>query len=139
MSRNDPGLGQSLRQLGGTVVSMVHSRLELASLEASDAVSRLSRLFVAGAAAVLLFGGAVVALSAWFAVAMWPILGHAVLGCLALAYAFGGMAVVWWVRVGILSQPALLAQTLAELKADAFHLRGAERDQRPADTESPRP
>ena len=124
MSRDEPGLGQALRRLSATVLTLLHSRLELVSLEASEASSRLLRLLVAALVAALLFGGAVAALSAWLAVALWPVMGHAVLACLALAYAMAGGGVAWWLRVQAAAGPPLLEQTLAELRADATLLRG---------------
>ena len=124
MIRDEPGLGSALRRLGATGLTLLHSRLELASLEASEAGARLLRLLVAALAAVLLFGGAVAALSAWFAVALWSTMGPAVLACLALAYASGGLCVAWWLRAQALAAPPLLEQSLAELRADATLLRG---------------
>jgi len=124
MIREEPGLGQALRSLSATVLTLLHSRLELVSLEAGEAGGRLLRLVVAALAAALLFGGAVAAISAWLAVALWPVMGHAVLGCLALIYALAGLAVVWWLREQTLTGPPLLEQTLAELRADAKLLRG---------------
>jgi uncharacterized membrane protein YqjE len=73
---------------------------------------------------VLLFWGAVAALSAWVAVALWPTLGHAVLGWIALAYALVGGAVVWWLRAKLRNDPPMLADTLAELRSDAAFMRG---------------
>ena len=80
MSRDEPGLFEALTRLGGSVFGMLENRLELASIELGEAGGRLVMTIVASFAAVLLFGGAVAALSAWVALALWPTLGHAVLG-----------------------------------------------------------
>ena len=82
---NKPGLLDAFGRLGGNVFGMLQNRLELASLELGEAGAQLVLTIVASFAAVLLMGGAVAALSAWVAVALWPTLGHAVLGWLALA------------------------------------------------------
>jgi uncharacterized membrane protein YqjE len=83
---------------------------------------------VASIAALGLFGGAIVALSAWVAFALWPTLGHAVLGWIALAYALAGAGLMWWLRARLRAYPPLMADTLAELHNDAVFMRG--RDQK---------
>ena len=121
---DEPGLLDALTRLAGQIFGMAQSRLELASLELSEARSRLMLIMVASFAAVLLLWGAVAALSAWVAVALWPTLGHAVLGWIALAYGLVGGAVVWWLRAKLRNDPPLLADTLAELRSDAAFMRG---------------
>ena len=103
---------------------MLQNRLELASLELGEAGSRLVLTVIASFAALLLLGGAVAALSAWLAVALWGTLGHAVLGWLALAYFAAGAGLLWWLRGRLRNSPPLLADTLAELRVDAALLRG---------------
>ena len=122
--RDEPSLLDSLSRLAGHLFGMAQSRLELASLELSEARSRLMLIMVASFAAVLLLWGAVAALSAWVAVALWPTLGHAVLGWIALAYALVGGAVVLWLRAKLRNDPPLLADTLAVLRSDAAFMRG---------------
>jgi len=131
-SRHDePGLLDAVSSLAGHLFGMVQSRLELASLELSEARTRLMVMVIASFAAVLLLGGAVAALSAWVAAALWPTLGHTVLGWIALAYGVAGGAVVWWLRSRLRNDPPLLADTLAELRSDAASMRaGAAQDRR---------
>jgi uncharacterized membrane protein YqjE len=121
---NEPGLLDALSRLGGSLFGMLQNRLELASLELGEAGGRLVFTIVASFAAVLLFGGAVVALSAWVAVALWDTLGHAVLVWIAIAYAVAGGALLWWLRTRLHNEPPMLADTLAELRADAAFMRG---------------
>jgi uncharacterized membrane protein YqjE len=71
-----------------------------------------------------MLGGAVALLTAWIAVALWPALGAAVLAWLALAYALGGAALLWWLHQRLRTEPKLLAETVAELQRDAAALRG---------------
>ena len=124
MSRHEPGVLEALTRLGGSLFEMLQNRLELASLELGEAGERLVMTIAATFAAVLLFGGAVAVLSAWVAVALWPTLGPAVLGWLALLYAASAVAVLWWLRTRLRSGPALLEGTLAELRNDAAFMRG---------------
>ena len=125
MSRSDePSLLDALSRLSGSLFAMLQNRLELASIELGEARGRLVFTLVASFAAVLLLGGAIVALSAWLAVALWSTLGHAVLGWIALAYGLAGAGLLWWLRARLRTDPPLLADTLAELRTDAAFMRG---------------
>lgn len=122
----DPGLIDALRRLGSDLFGALQHRLELASIEVGEAGGRLVFTMVASIAALGLLGGSVVALSAWLAFALWPTLGHAVLGWIALGYALAGAAVLWWLRARIRAYPPLMADTLAELHNDAAFMRGTD-------------
>ena len=124
MTRNDPGLLEAVARVGGSLVGLLHNRLELASIEVAEARERLVLTIIASFAAVLLFGGAVVALSAWVAVALWPSLGPAVLAWIALVYGVAGAGTLLWLRSKLHNDPPLLGDTLAELRTDAATLRG---------------
>ena len=121
---DEPGLIEALKRLGSNLFGTVRYRLELASIEAGEAGGRLVFTLVASIAALGLLGGAVFALSAWLAFALWPVLGHAVLGWIALAYALAGGGLLWWLRARMRSYPPLMAETLAELHNDAAFMRG---------------
>ena len=123
MSRNEPHLFEAVKRLGSSVLGTLQTRLELAGLELGEAGSRLVMTIVTSVAALLLAGGAVALLTAWVAVALWATLGHAVLGWLALAYGVAGAAMLWWQRTRLRGGPALLADTLAALRADAAAFR----------------
>jgi uncharacterized membrane protein YqjE len=128
--RNEPGVLDLLQRLAGHLFGMVQSRLELASLELSEARTRLMQMMVVSFAAVLLLGGAVLALSAWVAAALWPTLGPSVLAWIALVYGATGAVLVWWLRVRFRDDPPLLADTLAELRHDAAAMRGEAAEER---------
>lgn len=124
MSPDEPGLLDAIARAGSGLFGMLQNRLELASIEIGDARERLVYTLVASFAAVLLLGGAVVALSVWIAVALWPTLGQAVLGGIALVYGVAGAGLLWWLRARRRDDPPLLADTLAELRTDAAMMRG---------------
>ncbi len=124
MSRNEPGLLESVSRVGGSLIGLLQNRLELASLELDEARENLVLTLVAALAAALLLAGAVVALSAWVAFALWPLLGHAVLGWIALVYALAGIGIFTGLRRVLKRAPPLLGDTLAELKRDAALMRG---------------
>jgi uncharacterized membrane protein YqjE len=121
--RDEPHLIDSLRRVGASLFAALEHRLELASLEVGEAGAKLVFTLVASIAALGLFGGAVVALSTWVAFALWPALGHSVLGWIALVYALAGGAVLWWLRARLRAYPPLMADTLAELRNDTAFIR----------------
>lgn len=124
MSRPDPGLLAALSRVGASLISLFRNRLELAGLEIAEARRRVMLSLVAALAAVLLFGGALVALTAWVAVALWARTGPAVLAYIGLAYGLGGLSMLWCLRRLWQGAPPLFEQTLAELRNDAASLRG---------------
>lgn len=119
-----PGLFDALTRLGASLAGALGHRIELAGIELGEARGRLVAALVVSLGAVLMLGGAVALLTAWVAVALWATLGAAVLAWLALAYALGGAALLWWLRRRLHAEPGLLADTVAELKRDAAALRG---------------
>lgn len=119
-----PGLLDALTRLGASLAGALGHRIELAGIELGEARGRLVAALVVSLGAVLMLGGAVALLTAWVAVALWATLGAAVLAWLALAYALGGAALLWWLRRRLHAEPGLLADTVAELKRDAAALRG---------------
>jgi len=121
---DDPTLIDALRRVGASLFATLQHRLELASIEVGEAGGRLVFTLVASIAALSLFGGAVFALSAWVALALWPTLGPAVLGWIALAYALAGVGLVWWLLARLRAYPPLMADTLAELRNDTAFMRG---------------
>ena len=124
MSRaNDPGLLEAVARVGSSLFGMLENRLELASIEIGEARERLVFTIIASFAALLLLGGAVVAVTAWIAAALWPSLGPAVLGWISLVYAAAAVGLLLWLRAKLRADPPLLADTLAELRTDAAMLR----------------
>lgn len=124
MRRTDPSLLDAAARVGGSVLGMLQHRLQLAGIEISEARERFVGAIVTGLAAVLLLAGAVVALTAWVAVAAWPVVGPAVLGGIALLYGGAGIGLLGWLRARLQAEPPLLADTLAELRADTAMARG---------------
>ena len=97
MNREETGLLEALGRLGGRLFDTLQNRLELVSIELGEARERLLVTIIASFAAVLLFGCAVVALSVWVVVVLWPVLGRSVLVWVALAFDICGAEVVFLV------------------------------------------
>lgn len=113
-------LRQSVGDIAGTLLSIVHTRLELFALEASAQKARLFKLAGMAFAALLFLTLAVLVFSIAFALYFWP--GehrYLALGLLALVYALLGLGLFWAVRRALLEDPAPFAATLDELRRDA--------------------
>ena len=126
---DEPHLIDALQRVGASLFATLQHRLELASLEVGEAGAKLVFTLVASIAALGLFGGAVFALSAWIALALWPSYGHAVLGWIALVYALAGAGLLWWLRARLRAYPPLMADTLAELRNDTAFMRPRDDEQ----------
>ncbi len=122
-SRTEPSLFDALRRLAGTVLSMAQSRLELASLELAEARDRLVVTLALAVGAALFGCATLVALSAWFVLALWERTGPGILGWLAAVYALAAALLLAWLRNRLRSEAPLLADTVAELRRDATALR----------------
>ena len=121
---DSPGLLDALTRVGASLAGALGHRIELAGIELGEARGRLLAALVVSLGAVLMLGGAVALLTAWAALALWPMLGAAVLAWLALTYALSGIGLLWWLRRRLHTEPKLLAETVAELQRDAAALRG---------------
>lgn len=124
MTRNDPGLLEAASRFGGSLIGLLRNRLELAILELAQTRDLLVFALVAGVTAFLLLCGTLLALTAWLAAALWPLLGAAVLGWIALAYGLAAAVLLLTLRSRLRASPPLLGDTLAELRNDASALRG---------------
>lgn len=120
-----PGLLDSVRRLGATLLVLGQTRLSLACVDISEERDRLLRLAVLTLAGGLAFVLALVALSALLVVAYWDARLQ-VLGGLVLVYLLIGLWCVARVRALGRDAPALFETTRAELERDAQALRRAD-------------
>jgi uncharacterized membrane protein YqjE len=121
----DTGLFDALRRVAGTAVSMLQSRVELASLELGEAGRRVFNTVLLAFFAVLMLLAAVVLASVWLVMILWPWLGAASLGLFALVYVLVAALLLRWVQRRFDAEPPLLDATLNELRSDAELLRRA--------------
>lgn len=120
----DHGLFEALRRVAGSALSMLHSRVELASIELGEAGRRVFTTLLTALFAVLLLLVALVLASVWMVMLLWPVLGAAALGVFALVYLVLGVGLLWWVQLRFDAQPPLFESTMSELRSDAAMLRG---------------
>ena len=119
-----PGLLGSLRTLADGLLSSVHDRLGLISIELHEEKARfiqtlfwVSAVFYAGVMAITFISLTLVFL-------FWESARIAVLGGLALVYTGALIALIFAFRRHLARQPRLLDATLTELGIDRSCLRG---------------
>jgi uncharacterized membrane protein YqjE len=118
-------IGETLGRLAATLVAMVHTRLELASVEMEEQSQRYLGYLLMSLLAVFLFGIAIVLVALFVIILFWDT--HRIAAVLAMAAVFGAAAAVIAMKVksGFASQPALLSATLGELQKDIDFLKTA--------------
>jgi len=116
-----------LERLGhgaASALAIVHTRLSLAAVEIEEERARITALLLAATAAAVFLGLALLLGSLWLVVLFWDTHRVGVLGLLAASYLAVGLLLVEAARAQLRAWPALLAQTLQTLHADAAALRG---------------
>lgn len=112
-------LRQSVGDLAGTLLSVVRTRLELFSIEASEQKARLLMVLGMAFAALLFLMLALLVFSIAVALYFWPTeQRYLALGLLALLYGLVGIGFFWAVRRELLFEPMPFSVTLNELKRD---------------------
>jgi uncharacterized membrane protein YqjE len=117
---------ERLQRILATLVTLLHTRLELAAVELEDEVRRFAEILAWTLAGVLAAGFAVLLLALTIVIAFWD--GHRLLAAGLVTLAFAGIAAsaALVVRRKIATRPPLLAATIGELKRDANALEGRE-------------
>lgn len=121
----DTGLFDAFRRVAGTALAMLHSRVELASLELGEATRRLFVSVLLALFAVLMLLAGLVLATVWLVMLLWPTLGASSLALFALLYLVLGLGLLLGVRRGLDRQPPFLEATMNELRSDAALMRGA--------------
>jgi uncharacterized membrane protein YqjE len=112
-------LGKTVGEIAGTLLSIVHTRIELFSLEASGQKTRLVKVLGMACAALFFLALAVVVATITVALYFWPTEHrYLALWLLALLYALLGCGFFWAVRRNLASEPVPFAATLDELQRD---------------------
>ncbi|MEO6958984.1 MAG: phage holin family protein, partial [Burkholderiaceae bacterium] len=112
-------LAQSIGGLAGTLVSIVRTRIELFSLEASEQKGHLIKLVCMVLGGVLFLTLAIVALSLLVVLCFWSTeYRYLALWLLVLFYVVLGLGLLLAVRRALISEPAPFAATLDELRRD---------------------
>jgi uncharacterized membrane protein YqjE len=118
-------IAETAGRLAATLLAMVETRIELASVEMEEQSQRYLGYLLMSLLALFLFGIAIVLVALLVIVLFWDTHRiEAVLG-MAAAFALAAAAIGFKVRAGFAAQPALLSATMAELRKDIAFLKTA--------------
>ena len=117
------GMFDSLRRLGDSVLTLVHRRLELASLELQEEKYRLIDLLLRAAALVVFGILTLVSATALVVVIFWERSPVAALAIVTGLYALVALLVAFSIRSRLKHSPPPLSDTITELKKDRAWLR----------------
>jgi uncharacterized membrane protein YqjE len=114
----------AIARLVDAALGLVHARAELATVEFAEERLRWTRAAILIAGGVMLLSFAILGLAAWIVAYFWDTYRLAAIAGVTLAFALGGIALLWrnaalWER-----SPAPFAQTLAEFRKDREWLSG---------------
>ncbi len=116
------GLFESLKTLTGSLIGIVHTRLELLSTDIAEDRAHLASLLVLGLVALFCLGVGVVLLAILIAVAFWESNRLAALGGLTGVFLAAGAGLSWLAMHKARTRPRLLEASLAELSKDRQQL-----------------
>jgi uncharacterized membrane protein YqjE len=116
-------IGATVGRLAATLLDMVHTRLELASVEMEEQSQRYLGYLLMSLLALFLSGIAIVLVALFVIILFWD--SYRIAAVLGMAAVFAGAAVVIGMKVksGFASQPPLLSATLGELRKDIEFLK----------------
>ena len=121
---NAGGLLESLKALTGTLVRIVHTRLELLANDIALERAHLTSLVLLASVALFLLGVGVVLVALFIAVAFWESHRLLALGVLAVSFVVAGVVLAALAVYKARRRPRLFAASLAELGKDCRQLSG---------------
>jgi uncharacterized membrane protein YqjE len=118
-----PKFLDSLRNLTGSMVSMVQTRLELASVELAEERTRLMKVALLACFGLVFFGMALMTFTILVAILFWETYRWQAIGAIGVIYLVCMAACLLTARRMVRNAPPLFADTLAELDKDREMLR----------------
>lgn len=116
------GLFESLKTLSVSLISIVHTRLELLSTDVAEEREHLTTLLVLVLVALFCLGVGVVLLAILIAVAFWESHRLVALGGLTGFFLTAGAGLGWLAMHKVRTKPRLFEASLAELSKDRQQL-----------------
>jgi uncharacterized membrane protein YqjE len=122
---------ESVGRLGATLVSLLQTRLELATVEVEEETLRLLSYLMLSLLALFLFGIAIVMVALFVIILFWDT--HRIEAVLAMAALFAalGTLLASSVRQRMANKPRLLSFTIAELNKDIECIRSMSQPHEP--------
>lgn len=117
------GLFDSLRTLSVSLVGIVHTRLQLLSVDMAEEREHFTSMLVVGLLALFCFGVGIVLLSILIVAAFWESHRLLALGGLAGLFLATGAGVGWFALHKIRTKPRLFEASLTELVKDRQQLK----------------
>lgn len=119
-------IGAAVSRIGATLVAMVHTRLELAAVEAQEEARRLLGYLAWTVLAVFLGAGAAMLAALFVILIFWDSYRLLAVGGMAVLFALAGVVILSRVRASFDARPSMFAATLGELRNDVEFITGAE-------------
>ncbi len=116
------GLLESLTVLAGTLVAIVHTRLDLLSIDLEEEREHMLSLLLLALVALFCLGVGVVLVTILLVAIFWDTYRILVLGVLAGSFLAAGIAAFWFVIHKSKTKPRLFATSLSELLKDRQQL-----------------
>lgn len=112
-------ISSGISRIVATLVAMLHTRLELVSVELEEELVRLSSYFIYTLVA-LYCAGVAVTLGIFLVIALyWDEHRIAILLCLIALFGATSVLIAAWLRKQFMNKPRLFEQSIAEFKKDA--------------------
>ena len=118
-----PGFLSSIRDLADSLLSSVHDRIELVSVELQEEKYRLIQVFIWISAAIFMGMMAITFASITLVYLFWETARIAALGGLTLLYTFALAGIIIGFRRYVARQPRPFSGTLQEIKLDRACIR----------------
>ena len=118
-------IAETVGRLAATLLAMVQTRMELASVEMEEQSQRYLGYLLMSLLALFLFGIAIVLVALFVIILFWDTYRIAAVLGMAGVFALAAVVIGMKVRSGFASQPALLSATMAELQKDIEFLKTA--------------
>lgn len=115
-------LTATMGRIGATLVAMVRTRLELATVEVQEEARRLLGYFAWTLLAVFLVAAAVMLVALFVILLFWDSYRLQAVAGMAILFALAGTVIAMKVRASFDAKPAMLSATLGELRKDALLL-----------------
>ncbi len=122
-STPSPKFLESVRNLLNSVVAMVQTRLELASVEFAEERSRLMKIALMALVGLAFFGLGLITLTALIAILFWDTYRWQALGTLTVLYLLLSTGCLLYARNLVRNAPPMFEATLAEIDKDREILR----------------
>ncbi|SDC19225.1 Uncharacterized membrane protein YqjE [Cupriavidus sp. YR651] len=118
-----PKFLESLRNLTGSVVSMLQTRLELASVELAEERTRLMKVALLACFGLVFFSMALMTFTLLIAILFWESYRWQAIGAIVVFYLVCAAILLFVARQMVRNAPPLFESTLAELDKDREMLR----------------